>query len=144
MAEIVLVPFLQVLFEKLASAAISQFLKLAKGNKLEAETIQKWERTLKMIAALLSDAEQRQTESEVVKLWLEDLHELAYDLEDILDECGTRAQLELLKEDSQQEDDDVEDDATKMRVTRFYYSAKDKVYMSYSITSINPLSVSFS
>ncbi|XP_048494132.1 putative disease resistance RPP13-like protein 1 [Beta vulgaris subsp. vulgaris] len=121
--EVVLGSFLPVLVDKLASAGISQFLKLVKGKKIEAKTIQKWEHTLKLIVALLADAEQRQTESNVVKLWLDDLQDLAYDLEDILDEFATEAQLYILQKKALQEDVDV-DDAV---VTGFFDSAKHKV-----------------
>ncbi|KMT16779.1 hypothetical protein BVRB_2g042650 [Beta vulgaris subsp. vulgaris] len=125
--EVILGAFLQVLFEKLASAGISQFLKLAKrkNKKIDANTIQKWEHTLRMIAALLTDAEhRRQTDNGAfLKKWFEDLEDLAYDLEDILDEFATNAQLYMLQKEAQQEDDHVRD----ALITGFFDSAKHKV-----------------
>ncbi|KMT16776.1 hypothetical protein BVRB_2g042620 [Beta vulgaris subsp. vulgaris] len=77
-----------------------------------------------MIAALLIDAEQRQSENNAVKLWLEDLQDAAYDLEDILDEFATRAQLHLLEEESE-EDDDIED-VNKISVNKIFESTKHR------------------
>ncbi|XP_048494124.1 putative disease resistance RPP13-like protein 1 [Beta vulgaris subsp. vulgaris] len=128
MAELVLGAFLPVIVEKLASAGISQFLKLTKGKKIEAETIQKWEHTLRMIAALLTDAEhehRRQTDKGAfLKKWFEDLEDLAYDLEDILDEFATEAQLFMLQKEAKEEDDHDVHDAV---ITGFFDSAKHKV-----------------
>ncbi|KMT16775.1 hypothetical protein BVRB_2g042610 [Beta vulgaris subsp. vulgaris] len=126
MAELVLGAFLPVIVEKLASAGISQFLKLTKGKKIEAETIQKWKQTLTTIAALLTDAEhRRQTDKGAfLKKWFEDLEDLAYDLEDILDEFATEAQLFMLQKEAQREDDHDVHDAV---ITGFFDSAKHKV-----------------
>ncbi|GAY63339.1 hypothetical protein CUMW_224740, partial [Citrus unshiu] len=44
-----------------------------------------------MIQAVLSDAEEKQLTDEAVKMWLDELQDLAYDAEDILDEFGTQA-----------------------------------------------------
>ncbi|KAK2640041.1 hypothetical protein Ddye_027836 [Dipteronia dyeriana] len=44
-----------------------------------------------MIQAVLSDAEEKQLTDRVVKMWLDDLRDLAYDVEDILDELATQA-----------------------------------------------------
>ncbi|XP_010670622.1 putative disease resistance RPP13-like protein 1 [Beta vulgaris subsp. vulgaris] len=125
--EVILGAVLQVIFEKLASAGISQFLKLAKrkNKKIEAETIQKWEQTLRMIATLLTDAEhRRQTDKGTfLKKWFEDLEDLAYDLEDILDEFATEAQLFMLQKEAKEEDHDVHDAV----ITGFFDSAKHKV-----------------
>ncbi|KAH9734054.1 hypothetical protein KPL71_017249 [Citrus sinensis] len=44
---------------------------------------------LEMIQAVLADAEDRQTKDKSVKTWLDDLQNLAYDVEDLLDEFET-------------------------------------------------------
>ncbi|KAJ0044902.1 hypothetical protein Pint_03637 [Pistacia integerrima] len=44
-----------------------------------------------MIEAVLSDAEEKQLTEKAVKMWLENLQDLAYDVEDILDEFATEA-----------------------------------------------------
>ncbi|KMT16773.1 hypothetical protein BVRB_2g042590 [Beta vulgaris subsp. vulgaris] len=125
--ELILGAFLPVLIDKLASGGITQFLKLVKGKKIGAETIQKWEHTLRMIAALLTDAEhRRQTdEGDFLKKWFEDLEDLAYDLEDILDEFASKAQLHKLEEEAQRDDDDVH-----FAVPGCFDSAKHKVCSS--------------
>ncbi|KAL7204277.1 hypothetical protein ACSBR2_017363 [Camellia fascicularis] len=49
------------------------------------------------IKAFLDDAEEKQIENKAVKMWLEELTDLAYDLDDILDEFATEAlQLKLI------------------------------------------------
>ncbi|KAK3229024.1 hypothetical protein Dsin_000905 [Dipteronia sinensis] len=44
-----------------------------------------------MIEAMLIDAEEKQLTDEAVKMWLDDLQDLAYDADDILDEFSTQA-----------------------------------------------------
>lgn len=131
MAELFVGAVVPILLEKLASVGVSQFLKLVKGNTLDPKTIRKWEKNLKMIGALLSDAEQRQNESNAVKLWLEDLQDLAYDLEDILDEFASKAQLHKLEEEAQRDDDDVH-----FAVPGCFDSAKHKVCSVCSFSHI--------
>ncbi|KAL6123360.1 hypothetical protein ACLB2K_075882 [Fragaria x ananassa] len=50
----------------------------------------KWTTTLIAIEAVLSDAEDKQLTQTGVKLWLDDLRDLAYDVEDILDTFATK------------------------------------------------------
>ncbi|XP_044470869.1 putative disease resistance RPP13-like protein 1 isoform X3 [Mangifera indica] len=86
-AELFLSAFLQVLFDRLASRELLKFaFQEGVGSKLK-----KWEKTLKMIEAVLDDAEEKQLTNRAVKLWLDDLKDLAYDVEDILDEFATDA-----------------------------------------------------
>ncbi|KAH9681532.1 putative disease resistance protein [Citrus sinensis] len=92
-AELFLSAFLQVLFERLMSP---ELLKLA-GQEGVRSKLKKWEETLKTIEAVLIDAEEKQLTDRAVKLWLDDLRDLAYDAEDILDEFATEAGLRLLK-----------------------------------------------
>ncbi|KAL5737342.1 hypothetical protein ACOSP7_030103 [Xanthoceras sorbifolium] len=93
MADLIITAVLPVLFEKLMSA---ELLKLATQEGVRSK-FNKWEKTLKMINALLVDAEQKQHEDEAVKMWLDDLRDLAYDAEDILDEYATEALRRKLK-----------------------------------------------
>ncbi|GFZ00622.1 hypothetical protein Acr_14g0002570 [Actinidia rufa] len=60
-----------------------------------------WERTLREIRAVLDDAEEKQITDNLVNLWLEELQDLAYDLDDLLDEFSTEALRYKLIENSQ-------------------------------------------
>ncbi|KAL5737339.1 hypothetical protein ACOSP7_030100 [Xanthoceras sorbifolium] len=93
MAELILSAVLPVLFEKLAS---SELLNFATQEGVRSK-LKKWEKTLKTIKSLLVDAEQKQQDDEAVKMWLDDLRDLAYDAEDILDEYATEALRRKLK-----------------------------------------------
>ncbi|CAA2954982.1 Hypothetical predicted protein [Olea europaea subsp. europaea] len=61
------------LVENLASGELLKFLRRV---GIDAQ-LKEWRTTLSMIQAVLTDAEKRQTED--VKLWLNDLANLAYD-----------------------------------------------------------------
>ncbi|XP_056690871.1 putative disease resistance RPP13-like protein 1 [Spinacia oleracea] len=100
-AEIFLSAFLQVVFEKLTSAGISQFVK-QKRLQTQHKTIKEWEKKLRLIEAMLCDAEQKQCHSNAVKLWLQDLRDLAFELEDVLDDFVTEARLHRLNDESQE------------------------------------------
>ncbi|KAF3621364.1 hypothetical protein FXO38_31854 [Capsicum annuum] len=84
-AELFLSAFLTVLFEKLASGELLNF---ARKEGIHFQ-LKKWSRTLSKILAALADAEEKQISDRAVKLWLEDLRDLAYDLDDVLDDLST-------------------------------------------------------
>ena len=83
--ELLLSAAFQVLFDKLAS---SDFLTFARQEHIHSQ-LKKWETQLFNIREVLNDAEDKQITSSSVKLWLADLRNLAYDMEDILDEFNT-------------------------------------------------------
>ncbi|XAR54392.1 hypothetical protein NMG60_11029497 [Bertholletia excelsa] len=56
-----------------------------------------WKKTLSKIQAVLADAEKKQMETEGVKLWLEDLQDLAYHLDDLVDDFATEVLKRKLK-----------------------------------------------
>ncbi|KAI5342015.1 hypothetical protein L3X38_009890 [Prunus dulcis] len=89
MGEAYLVAFLQVLVDKLARREVFKYFGLIKGVD---QKLQKWTATLSAIGAVLNEAEERQliTESKPLKLWLDDLRDLAYDVEDVLDKYATK------------------------------------------------------
>ncbi|KAJ4721732.1 Disease resistance protein [Melia azedarach] len=87
--EILLSAFFQVLFDRLACSEFLNFIRQLPGG-FDSE-LNNWEQKLKMIQAVLDDAEEKQLMDKAVKLWLEDLQDLAYDAEDILDEFATEA-----------------------------------------------------
>ncbi|XP_021730906.1 putative disease resistance RPP13-like protein 1 isoform X1 [Chenopodium quinoa] len=99
--ETILSAFLEVLFEQMLSSGGRQFLKLIGGVDLP-KTIKKWKIQFTRLEALLDDAELQQFHSKPVKLWLNDLQDLAYDIEDLLDHFATEAlgyQLKKAEED---------------------------------------------
>ncbi|KAJ4723923.1 Disease resistance protein [Melia azedarach] len=87
--EILLSAFFNVLFERLASRDLLNFLRQLQGG-VDFE-LRKWQDSLIMIQALLSDAEEKELTDGAVKFWLDDLRDLAYDAEDILDEFDNEA-----------------------------------------------------
>ncbi|XP_031264013.1 putative disease resistance RPP13-like protein 1 [Pistacia vera] len=95
--EVFLGAFLQVLFDRLAPHKLSLF-PCEDGICSE---LKQWKRKFLMIQAVLNDAEGKQLMNEAVKMWLEDLQDLAYDVEDILDEYATQVlERELMAEQS--------------------------------------------
>ncbi|KAK4414500.1 putative disease resistance RPP13-like protein 1 [Sesamum alatum] len=88
--ELFLSAFIQVLFQQLASAAT---MALARREKVESH-FKKLSQSLSIIQAVLDDAEEKQLMENAVKVWLEDLRDLAYDLDDILDEITTQAMIQ--------------------------------------------------
>ncbi|XVF24481.1 hypothetical protein REPUB_Repub13aG0131800 [Reevesia pubescens] len=84
LGEAALSAFFGALFNKFSSFDF----KLVSEKKVHKK-IEKWEVTLKNINAVLADAEERQMKDQQVKIWLADLQDLAYDVDDILDEFAT-------------------------------------------------------
>ncbi|KAL2494425.1 putative disease resistance RPP13-like protein 1 [Forsythia ovata] len=96
--EVFLGAVVTVLLERLASRELLKFL-LPLG--IDAQ-LKKWRRTLLMIKAVLTDAENKQTRNEAVKEWLNDLEDLAYDLDDLVDKLNTEAlQRKLMETDEE-------------------------------------------
>ncbi|KAI3423365.1 uncharacterized protein J3R85_011101 [Psidium guajava] len=88
-AELFLGAFLQVLFDRLASRELLDFAQHEGIDKL----LKKWAELLTSIDQVLVDAEDRQLtgDDRRVKSWLEDLRDLAYDVENLLDEFATES-----------------------------------------------------
>ncbi|KAK8626953.1 hypothetical protein V6N13_134582 [Hibiscus sabdariffa] len=61
---------------------------LAGSLKTDLESLQ---RTFTTIQAVLHDAEQKQWKSDAIKIWLRNLQQAAYDLEDVLDDFQSQA-----------------------------------------------------
>ncbi|GER45361.1 disease resistance protein RPS2 [Striga asiatica] len=97
LGELFLSAFIQVLFQQLASAAT---MALARREKVESH-FKKLSQSLTIIQAVLDDAEEKQLTEKSVKVWLESLRDLAYDLDDLLDEITTRALVQDSEEHSQ-------------------------------------------
>ncbi|KAK9938398.1 hypothetical protein M0R45_015140 [Rubus argutus] len=88
MGEAVLGAFLSVLLEKLAHREVLDYFGRLKG--VNTKVLEKWTTTLTAIDAVLNDAEEKQLTDKGVKLWLDDLRDLAYDVEDLLDIFATK------------------------------------------------------
>ena len=85
-----LAPLFQSLFNSLKS---SDLLNFARESGVSKE-LGKWETMLKTIYAVLDNAEEQQWTNDSVKIWFNDLRNLAYDVEDILDEFNTKLRAE--------------------------------------------------
>ncbi|KAF7116188.1 hypothetical protein RHSIM_RhsimUnG0036000 [Rhododendron simsii] len=98
-AEIFLGGFVKGLVRVLTS---QELLSFARREKIDA-LLTKWSTMLEQIDAVLADAEEKQmrTDQRGVQRWLEDLEDLAYDLDDMLDEFSTEAlRQQVLKKES--------------------------------------------
>ncbi|XP_048136087.1 putative disease resistance RPP13-like protein 1 [Rhodamnia argentea] len=83
-----LAAFFQVLFDKLTSLALGY----AQREGISTALLEEWKEMLVTINAVLADAEDRQlSDNPLVKLWLDDVRDLAYDMEDLLDEYEIEA-----------------------------------------------------
>ncbi|KAK8707364.1 hypothetical protein V6N13_058425 [Hibiscus sabdariffa] len=80
--------FLQVLFDRMASSEVVDFIR---GERLNRPLFQKLEATLLSINAVLDDAEGKQIVNPNVKKWLNELKDAAYDAEDLMDEVSAEA-----------------------------------------------------
>ncbi|KAJ7949265.1 putative LRR and NB-ARC domains-containing disease resistance protein [Quillaja saponaria] len=80
--------FLQVLFDRIASPEVVNFIR---GKKLNEKLIKKLKIKLHTVNAVLHDAENKQIRNPAVKEWLDDLEDAVFDADDLLDEIATRA-----------------------------------------------------
>ncbi|XP_030965409.1 putative disease resistance RPP13-like protein 1 [Quercus lobata] len=85
--EAALSAFFGKLFDNLTSYDL---LKFFQEEKVDAD-LKRWRTTLMKIHAVLDDAEEKQMTNRFVKIWLDELEHLAYDVDDILDEFATEA-----------------------------------------------------
>ncbi|XP_058108875.1 putative disease resistance protein RGA3 [Magnolia sinica] len=83
------------LVDPLVSLAIEKLHKVLEDEAVllvgVTEEIKKLSRTFTLIKAVLKDAETRRGKDEAVKIWLQNLKDVAYDVDDILDEWMTEA-----------------------------------------------------
>ncbi|XP_022764209.1 putative disease resistance RPP13-like protein 1 [Durio zibethinus] len=87
--------FFEGLFSNLASSEFLNFV----TEKEVCEELNKMEKTLRNIHAVLNDAEEKEMNDGRVKSWLVHLQDLAYDVDDILDKFATEAlRLKLTRE----------------------------------------------
>ncbi|XP_028062179.1 putative disease resistance RPP13-like protein 1 [Camellia sinensis] len=94
MGELLVAASIKFLFEKLATLASSELSNFARGFGGERRIrtlLTKWSKTLEEIEAVLVDADEKRVTERGIKIWLEDLQDMAYDVDDILDEFSTEA-----------------------------------------------------
>ena len=95
--EAVVSSFLAVVIDKLIAGPLLEY---ARRQKVDM-TLQEWRKKLLRIEAVMNDAEEKQIRERAVKVWLDDLKALAYDIEDVLDELVTKANRHSLTEGPQ-------------------------------------------
>ncbi|KAJ6945235.1 hypothetical protein NC651_000319 [Populus alba x Populus x berolinensis] len=78
--EVFLAAFVGILFTKLSAPELWKFI----NKKSFQKELVKWRRTLQMLQAVLNEADEKQLTDQTVRMWLHDLTNLAYDVEDIL------------------------------------------------------------
>ncbi|XP_034695284.1 putative disease resistance protein RGA3 [Vitis riparia] len=76
---------LSIVLERLASL-IHQEVSLVVGVDTEIQSLTD---TLQVVRAVVADAEKRQVKEELVKVWLQRLKDIAYQMDDVLDEWST-------------------------------------------------------
>ncbi|CAL5323998.1 unnamed protein product [Camellia sinensis] len=94
MGELLVAASIKFVFEKLATLASSELSNFARGFGRERRIrtlLTKWSKTLEEIEAVLVDADEKRVTERGIKIWLEDLQDMAYDVDDILDEFSTEA-----------------------------------------------------
>ncbi|KAJ0478825.1 putative P-loop containing nucleoside triphosphate hydrolase [Helianthus annuus] len=87
MAEAAAAALVKVIFDKLADEAFKRY---ARSQNIHSE-LKQLGITLTQIQALLNDASHKETTHESVRLWLNSLQHLAYDIDDVLDDVATEA-----------------------------------------------------
>ncbi|XP_024180979.1 putative disease resistance protein At3g14460 [Rosa chinensis] len=88
MGDAVLGAFIKVLLQKLAHQDVLNYFGRLKD--INRKKLDRWTVSLIKIEEVLNDAEEKQLTQPGVKLWLDALKDLAYDMEDILDEFSTK------------------------------------------------------
>ncbi|KAF7849781.1 hypothetical protein BT93_L0291 [Corymbia citriodora subsp. variegata] len=89
--------FLTVLIDRLTSGELPSLMRREGLHSL----LKKWEKELRRINGALEDAEEKRLTGDAgVKLWLEDLQNLAYDIEDLLNDFTAQVQQKKEKAES--------------------------------------------
>ncbi|XP_071721767.1 putative disease resistance RPP13-like protein 1 [Rutidosis leptorrhynchoides] len=132
--EIFLSAFLQVLFERL-TPRVGDLWKLARRDGLEKK-LEALVKLFRTVEAVLADAEEKMFSQHAVKIWLDDLRELAYDAEDVLDEFSTES-LRLKVKAKQQAASNLSTKCANLAPARFTPSAlKFKIKIGSKIDAI--------
>ncbi|KAB2059936.1 hypothetical protein ES319_A11G342100v1 [Gossypium barbadense] len=93
---------LSVFLELLGGKLLNSALNFVADHKQLRHQLKQWQSILPDIQAVLTDTEEKQIKNEGVKKWLDDLQDLAYDVDNILDEFTyEELRLKLQKPQSQ-------------------------------------------
>ncbi|XP_062079068.1 putative disease resistance RPP13-like protein 1 [Humulus lupulus] len=88
--------FINVLFDRLASKEVLDFFR---GDKLNQKLLKRLKTVLLSANALLNDAEEKQLGDNNVKNWLDELKEVLYDADHVMDKISTEALRLKMEED---------------------------------------------
>ncbi|KAG4109064.1 hypothetical protein GLYMA_U031502v4 [Glycine max] len=80
--------FLDVVFDKLSTDEVVDFIR---GKKLDLNLLENLKTTLRVVGAVLDDAEKKQIQLSSVNQWLIELKDALYDADDLLDEISTKS-----------------------------------------------------
>ncbi|KAG5564310.1 hypothetical protein RHGRI_000493 [Rhododendron griersonianum] len=97
MAEVFLGALVNVLVDRLASGDLWNF---ARKERIDTQ-LTKWRSMLEQVQAVVADAEEKQITNRETSLWLSDLEDLSYDMDDVLDEFATEALQRKVMEEPQ-------------------------------------------
>ncbi|XVF78761.1 hypothetical protein PTKIN_Ptkin14bG0161900 [Pterospermum kingtungense] len=131
--EAALSAFLDLLLGKLVSSALN----FVADYRQVHDQLKEWKSKLPCLQAVLNDAEEKQIKDEGVKDWLADVQDLAYDVDDILDEFAYEA-LRLKLQKTQAE-------ASTSKVRKFiptcctYLSPKSVMFRTEMISKIKDI-----
>ncbi|XP_028224368.1 putative disease resistance protein At3g14460 [Glycine soja] len=80
--------FLDVVFDKLSTDEVVDFIR---GKKLDLNLLETLKSTLRVVGAVLDDAEKKQIKLSSVHQWLIELKDALYEADDLLDEISTKS-----------------------------------------------------
>ncbi|XWS30460.1 hypothetical protein CRYUN_Cryun24cG0119600 [Craigia yunnanensis] len=128
------------LLVKVIAENAGQELRLVTGVNRE---VKKLERNLKAIQCVLEDAEQRQITQKSVKFWIERVKEVAYDMDDVLDEWNTailkRHDIATKIKEINEEVDEIAKDKDKYELTKSSETKQPRRLESTSFVDVSKL-----
>eukprot|EP00256_Glycine_max_P060681 XP_014629592.1 putative disease resistance RPP13-like protein 1 [Glycine max] len=80
--------FLDVVFDKLSTDEVVDFIR---GKKLDLNLLENLKTTLRVVGAVLDDAEKKQIKLSSVNQWLIEVKDALYEADDLLDEISTKS-----------------------------------------------------